>query len=335
MTTEAPDGYTVRRFQPADAPGVTELVRRVYADTYVHPELYHPEELVLLNQTGENVSIVALDANGQVVGHYALLNHEHGPIAECGEAMVLPEHRAHHLLHRMRGVLEEEAVRLGLRGIFGQTVTVHVFSQKAVEAFGSIPCAMLLGLGPKSTKIGPEPLTQRLSAVLHFKYLQLPAAPLPVFAPEEHREMLGRIYRELGLEVEFRQGPAGTGPGELHAEFSPVTLAGTVRVDRVGADSAAAVARARRQLCEQSGAEVVHLDLPLSDPGTPDLCAAAESAGFFVTGLGPLFTRNGDTLRMQFVNVDLDLARLQIASPFARELLDYVAEQRQRVTGKS
>src|SRR5260370_665899 len=58
-------GYSVRRFLPEDAAGVTACVCCVYGDTYGHKELYHAEQLLRLNETGELVSVVALESGGQ------------------------------------------------------------------------------------------------------------------------------------------------------------------------------------------------------------------------------------------------------------------------------
>src|SRR5262245_17009966 len=120
METIAP-GYTIRRFRPEDAAGVTECVRKVYGGTYlVHPELYHPEQVVRLNERGQLVSLVALAPDGSVGGHYAIERPDLGPIGETGEAIVLPEHRHHHLLERMPAHLIDHRRRLGMAGPYAQ-----------------------------------------------------------------------------------------------------------------------------------------------------------------------------------------------------------------------
>jgi hypothetical protein len=111
--------------------------------------------------------------------------------------------------------------------------------------------------------------------------------------------------------------------------------AGVIRVRRVGADTAAEVRRARQDLCESAAAEVVFLELPLAQAGTPALCEAAEDDGFFFSALGPRFAADGDALRMQYLNCDVDVTSLQVFSPFGRELLDYVAAERARVSARS
>jgi hypothetical protein len=74
-------------------------------------------------------------------------------------------------------------------------------------------------------------------------------------------------------------------------------------------------------------------ELPLGDAGTPSLCEEAEGLGFFFAGIGPYFFADGDALRMQRLAGDLDTSVLEIENAFARDLLRYIEEERQRVSG--
>lgn len=326
-----PADYVIRRLTPADAAGVAACVRGVYGDSYIiHTELYHPEEIVALNQSGRLVSVVALDAAGRVVGHYALERPDpEGRAAESGEAMVLPEHQHHHLLERMRVRLEEEGQRLGLSGIFGRTVTNHVYSQKAVERFGERPCGVSLGRTPKSFRNMDVDLPQRMSIIFYFKYLRRPER-LTLHVPDRHRALCERVYAQLDVPVTFSEPEPLAGRGRLDAAYEATLGRASLRARRVGTDTADAVAKARAQAA-RAGAEVVFLDLPLSQPATPAACAAAEAEGFFFCGFGPEYLPEGDALRMQWLGVPIDPSLLQIENPFARELLVYVEGQRQRV----
>jgi hypothetical protein len=313
---------------PADADGVVACVRAVYGDTYIiHTELYHIEQILKLNESGRLISIVALSAPGHVVGHYALERHDFGsPVAESGEAMVLPEHQHHHLLERMRTLLEEEGRRLGLRGIFGRTVTNHVYSQKAVERFGEQPCGVGLGRTPKSFRNMSQALPQRMSIVFYFKYLDGPA-PASLFLPERHQPIARRIFTQFDVPLEFGRSQPLQGQGDLDVAYEEELLRATFRVRRTGEDLPTQIASAKRQVCA-SGAEVIFLELPLADPAAPALCESAEDQGFFFCGIAPQLLPQGDALRMQWLGVNLDLSLLQIENPFARELLAYAAAER-------
>lgn len=328
--------YTICLLRREHALGVSRCIYRVYGNTYIHEDCYYPERILRLNDTGELVSIVALDETGDVVGHYALERPGLTPVAERGIAVVSPSHRGRDLMGRMRVLLEEEARRLGLVGVYSVAVAKHVFSQRVNESFGSDVCGLLLGGGPshqvfkKIAIAGGRP--ERVSYVLYYTYVRKPERAA-VYAPEHHQDVLRQVYSRLEVPVEFRAPAPPAGEGDLAMDYRQTLEVGTIRVLRVGEDTAAEVARARRDLCEQAGAEAVELHLPLAQPGTPELCRAAEEEGFFFAGLGPSFLPDGDALILQYLAVPLDTSLLQLASPLARDLLGYIEQERARVGG--
>lgn len=322
-------GCTIRRFRSEDAAGVTRLVEGVYGDSYYPRDLYSPDEIVRLNQAEKLVSVVALDSAGQVIGHYALERPDLGVVAEASDAIVAVGYRHHHLLEEMRPALREEAKRLGLTGLVGYPVTNHLFSQKAEDHFGSHPCGVALGLWPRSFHNMPEPLTQRMSFVIYFDYVSPATHVVHVAAP--HREMIARIYQQYGICHELCEIASRVETGDIVLEQEPELQTGTIRVRRAGADTAAAVRQACEKLCDGCGAKAVTLELPLVQPETAEVCRAVEEQGFFFSGLGPAFAADGDALLMQFLAEDLDLSLIEIENPFAKELLAYVARERERV----
>ena len=326
--------YITRRLTPEDALQVPELATRVNGPGYIHAEVYHPEELLELNQTGRLVSVVALHGEHGLVGHSALERPDLGPIAEAGEAMVLPEHRHHHLLDRMKVELDAEARKLGLAGFFGDAVTHHVFSQRTEERFHGRPTALLLGASPASAHQLEGVYPQRVSLLSYFTYLCSPGSTT-AHLPEHHHEMVGRIYDLLGRKVEFRVAPAPMGPTKLASKYDPATQKATVKVLEPGADSALQIDDARHGLLNNFGAEVIYLELPLEHPGSAGVCVEAERLGFFFSGIAPQPPGSGDWLRLQFPKTALDLALLQIEGAFARELLAYVAGERDRLRHKN
>ena len=325
--------YAVRRFGPEDATQVSQCVYRVYGYTYPNEDLYYPERLVHLNQSGELVSVVALDGEGRVVGYYALERPRLGPVAESGQAVVAPGHRGRRLMERMRTCLEQEALGAGLVGLFGQPVTSHTFSQKVNEDFGSTACGVTLGLVPRSftyRKTDFAVLEQRESTMLYFKYLRSPEKA-ELCAPERHRAILTRVYAALSVPIEFHGASTPEGRGEAEVSYNHSWGFGTIRVGRVGADTAAVVDLAHQNLLAIAGAEAVYLELPLAQAATPSVCEAAEASGFFFAGVGPSCAGDGDALRLQSLGVRIDLGRLKVFSALGQELLAYVGAERERV----
>lgn len=327
--------YTVRRLCAQDAQGVVDCVRRVYGDSYiVHTELYHAEKIVALNESGQLVSIVALNNDDEIVGHYALERPDlRLRVAESGEAMVLPEHQHHHLLENMRVVLEGEAGRLGLGGIFGRTVTNHVFSQKMVERFGERPCGVSLGEVPRTFHNMSQALSQRMSCVFYFKYLGA-VDSVRIHVPQRHHDICRQIYEQFQVRIEPGTSQFIPESGEFAVDHHPQLKQAAILVRRVGKDTVERVRVAHRDLCDGQQVEVTYLELPLTEAGTPEVCQAFEDEGFFFSGVAPLYFPDGDVLRLQFLNVDLDTSLLQIESPFARFLLQYVDQERRRIRGE-
>ena len=142
---------------------------------------------------------------------------------------------------------------------------------------------------------------------------------------------MDKIYENLGVTWEFLEPSGALGHGEVTVHYARETGTGTIQVNRIGMDTLPEIEQAQRDLCDLAGAAVVGLNLPLAQGTTPFLADGAEALGFFFSGLLPYDAPDGDFLRMQYLKAPLDLERIHLASPFARELMAYVLEDRERV----
>jgi anti-sigma regulatory factor (Ser/Thr protein kinase) len=330
--------YEVRRMQPEDALGICRCIYRVYGNTYMHEACYYPERMIHQNETGELASVVAVAADGEIVGHYALERPGLTRVAERGMAVVSPLHRGRDLMGRMRVAIEDEARRLGLVGVYSVAVTTHVYSQKVNEEFGSRVCGVYFGGGPRSMvfkKIHDGPLPQRVSWVIYHTYVQPPERE-PVYAPARHRAVIERIYQELQAPAEFRDEIPGweaeAESGRMDVSYHVQMDSGMIKVREIGQDTDAELRRATHDLFRVTGAEQISLELPLAHPGTPWLARQAEGVGFFFCGIGPGVADEGDALLLQCLAEPLDPARIQVANAFAKELVEYIAQDRERVS---
>jgi len=186
-----------------------------------------------------------------------------------------------------------------------------------------------LGLWPETFHNMPEDLTQRMSFVIYFKYLNPPARLVHVAT--RHRDMIARIYQQYGIAVDLLAPAPAAGPGDISVEYEAAVETGTIRVRRAGADTFAAIRDAYADLIGQFSAKCLTLELPLAQAATADLCQRAEEIGFYFCGLGPAFAGDGDVLLLQLPVEDIDLNLLQIDHPFSKEILGYVGSERDRV----
>ncbi len=325
--------YEVRRLTAQDAAAIPELTTRVNGPDYIHREVYHPERLLALNQSGRLTSVVAVHRGKEVVGHAALERPDPEAYAESGEAMVLPEHRHHHLLDRMKAMLDDQGREIGLVGIFGNAVTHHTFSQLTEERAKAQPTAILLGSSPAAAHQLKD-FPQRVSLVTYFKYTSIPG-PAMIHVPSRHREFAQRIFKGVGRQVDFPESQSSmqsTGEGQVVSSYDTQLKQGNIKVTGGGGDVTIRIRDAQEALLAR-GAEVVFAELPLQQPSAIALCDELEQDGFFFCGFKPRDPQTEDKLLLQKLMVPLDPALVQLASNFARELLDYIAAERTRVSG--
>ncbi len=333
MHLAPPQTYTIRLLRPEDAIGVVRCVFQTYGYTYPSPDIYYPQRIVELNNRGVLISAVAVsDLTGEVVGHCSLQRYGSGPFAENGQGVVAHAHRGRALAARLIKLLDEEAPRVGLRCLVGHEVTNHPAMQILTSRAGYKPCAIVLGSLPATTnfKKMTEVLPQRESCSVSLKIL-VPPEPTVICAPSHHRNMLERIYASLEKPVTFQTLPSPSGAGEIAVEPNRLWGIGDIHVRRIGTDTPADIRRCLRDLCEISDAEVVYLELPLDQGGIDDICRSAEADGFFFVGLGPSSVTGGESLYLQYLNTEIDFTHIQIATSMGREILEYVAQERQRV----
>ncbi|MDD2903967.1 MAG: GNAT family N-acetyltransferase [Syntrophales bacterium] len=339
----APGNYAIRLLRPGDGIHVARLMYRVYGYSYSNEDFYYPERLDHDLATGRHVGVVAVAGDGEIAGHSGVERPDLGPLAELGQLAVAPAHRGQGLRKLMGDLLQEEIKRLGLVGLFAEAVTIHTISQEGSDSRGLHATGIKLldwqahfktlqRRRPPSSQWEKEadPGLQRETMVFYFKYLA-PGDRIAVCAPSRHREILAKIYGNLGVELHFLEPSGPPGHGELQVHYDQATGVGIIRVNRIGIDTLPEIYQARRDLSEMVGAKVVGLCLPLAQGGTPFLCEAAEEDGFFFSGVLPHFAPDGDFLRLQYLNTELDPERIHLSSPFAKELLTYVLQEKERV----
>jgi serine/threonine-protein kinase RsbW len=337
----APPGeYEYRLMEPNDAVEIARCIYKTYGYTYPGENIYFPERVMTMNQSGEMISAVAVTDAGQVIGHCALSGPTGDRVMEVGQAVVVPAHRGRGVIKKLSDLLMQEARQRGLAGLFAHAVTIHPFSQRVILKYGFRESAILLGYAHRHVQMkefADQELPQRETVV--YGYQPLAEEPrCPVYPPIHHRSIIARIYRNLGLERElvFSQesdlgSEAGLMPPKVpHFDLSTKMVSalgfGVAEVSSYGPGIEQEVKNKLRDLCHE-GIAVVYLNLPIGEPQTSALCQRFEEFGFFFSGIQPR-PDGKDLLCLQYLNgprIDYDL--LQIYSDFGKELVEYVREQ--------
>ena len=324
--------YTVRRMRKGEGIEISQLIYKAYGGTYFNSDVYYPERVEALNVKGAVLSFVALAEDGRVAGHYALERNADGPVAEGGEAVVDPAHRGRKLLERMKETALHEASRIGLAGVYADAVTIHPYAQKSNVHFGARLACADLGIAPRNEHFlglsGDQP--QRISCLLYYLHLG-ELEQRNVYVPSRHRPIMEEIYRNLGFPVAFGEELVPEGRGNCSVSVDSGAAKASIRVGRVGADTARTVRHARRELTEHSHAEVVFIDMPLTDPATPYAVEALEEYGFSFAGVAPHFSKSGDILRLVYLTEPLHRKHIVTYEDFAGRLVEYALSEQERV----
>ncbi|WP_045218241.1 GNAT family N-acetyltransferase [Desulfonatronum thioautotrophicum] len=328
--------YTVRRFQPQDALGVTECFRETYGASYPVTDQYDPRLVIAQNRTGRHLAAVAVtDQTGEVVGHCSVQCRFPWPVGECGQIMVKRGHQGRSLAVRMGQFLEQEALGIGLRCLVTYEVTSHKATQLIAHRAQFRPCGLILGAMPATmdfqTLTGA--VSQRESCMVSFKYLIAPR-PAVVHVPAHHQKMIARIYFGLGKTVTYHPPSPVSDWGETVVRVSRTWETAEILVRRIGKNSPAEIRAHLRDLLAGGVAQVVYLEIPLDQTGGDLVCREAEQLGFFFAGLGPSSTTQGEALILQYLKTELDLSRLRVVTPMGREILGYVTREQERVVAK-
>jgi len=326
----------VRQMKPADAAEVSKAIYKTYGYTYPHDYVYYPDKIIALNESGRIFAAVAISGDNEIAGYGIFKTWQENPqIVEMAQGVIKPEFRALGCFRNITRYLLDEAKSRGIKGAFGEAVTNHTVSQHTVHGFGFKDCALRLATIPPNTyfKGMNGKITYRVSMLVNFLYLQLPAAQtVKLHAPPRHKDMLAALYKELGVSPEMNKTlPAGAqkaaGASVIKIkQVESMSYVGII-IDHYGENIVSELSTRLKEICLQKN-EIINLYLNLSDPLTGNYAVQFEKLGFFFSGLLPCGFSNGDALILQYLNnVPIDYDVIQVESAIARKLLSYVRKQ--------
>ncbi len=321
----------IRLMRPEEAAEVSRCIYRTYRYTYLKEDLYFPERIEAMNRDGKMVSTVAVTAEGEVAGHFAIMPRPNKKVAEIGVAVVMPRYRGRGIMKKMLTFLIDEARRRSLYALYGNAFTIHALSQRANLKFGFNETALQLGwIPPGSIKVIKERGLKGAGNILtFFNYLQ-DTTPYPVFIPRRYKKILDRIYSGLGLQRVLETPlPVSMSvlphESEINLKIKASHRTAVITVKKFGKDF---LQRLQTKVTELSKRHfnALYIDLELKDPFTPEAVLMAEDLGFFFSGLLPDYS-DGDIFRLQRYETEIIYDEVHTSSVFGGELVDYIKSQ--------
>ena len=332
--------YDVRRMRSEEAIEVSKCAYKSHGYTFFDDNIYFPERLAELNRSEELISMVAVTKDGVFMGHAALhYPHVGAKIAELTYAFVNMEYRGQGCVTRLTEQLFNMEKKYPLTGVYVNSVTNHLFTQKVVVKYGINDCGVYLAASPGTwvfRGISGES-KQRLSVILSFKYLSAPRQ-MTIYPPAKHRDMVEKLYKNIGAAHNFA-APKEDRSSEIPEKASLRTdvysseECAEIWVEQSGKDLIRQAKAALHDLCvKQLGAIYIYLNL--EDPAVYFLAPELEKLGFFFSGILPQ-TDIGDTLVLQYLNnVEMDYSQIQVLTDIGKELLEYIKERDPNISGQ-
>lgn len=321
---------TFRFLEPDEGALLSEAIRVAYGESYDVRWVYDTEEVSRRLAEGTYVSCVAETPQGELLCHEGMSLAAAGDaVGHSGQAVTMPAARGQHLFTRTKRFLMDWAAGRGLAGMYSEATAAHPYSQRANIELGAHETGFLLGWIPESVSndAAGEGRRGRQSAALFYTKLN-DGHERPVYAPERHREIVGRTLELCELRGTLAEPPAGAAleeRTEMHVAVDADHNLALIAVEAPGADLEAAVAAERHHLFHRLGLDAVYLDLPLDDPATALLADDLERLGVSYSGVFPNSRCDGDVLRMQSLHrARIKADDVSVASEHGRELLDYV-----------
>src|SRR5262244_4623559 len=137
---------SVRAMTAEDAVAVARCTYAVYGYSVPDEFLYFPDRIKEMLAGGLLEVCVGVTPDGEIVACLTReLERPGGAVGYLGEGMVDPRFRGHGLMERLLTFVMERATAQGLRGLYGEAVTVHTYSQKSNLALGFSETGIELG----------------------------------------------------------------------------------------------------------------------------------------------------------------------------------------------
>ncbi len=325
----------IRMMRPEESTALSRAVYRSYGYSYDWDDIYYPERIRELQESGLMRSCVVVSTEDEIVGHLAVtVEHPDSPVGEAGQAVVDPRFRGHQLFEKMKTFLADESRSRGMYGLYSEATAVHPYSQKGNLHLGARETGYLLGYIPASVsykEIGGERAGRRGSAAL--MYLRVNEEPeRDIYPPARYRDVIRRLVEHNGL----RRNIVDDSDPKMEVTSSRMSVnvrrdhnLAFLRVIEPGADLRELVRLRLRELCLHR-IDCVYVDLPLSHPSTREAGDSLKELGFFFGCIVPE-AGEGDILRLQYLNnVEIEPGDVRTASNFGQEILEMIFEDYKR-----
>ncbi|MEI8058431.1 MAG: hypothetical protein WCI29_13620 [Actinomycetes bacterium] len=294
---------SLRSLEVGDAAALTRAIYRCYGWTYPHPDLYYPERIAAGITSGRRIGEVAVTADGEIAAHWGALFLT-PTIVESGLALTDPRFRRRGLAKELDQRVDARLVTSAATACVMNPVLTHTATQALVLEMGNVFVGTYLSYGMPVDQVGITSgvLRERRSLPLAYRTVK-PLTPATVWVPSPYESFVHAVIdgtdwpRDFGMA---QRAPKVATETVLATKLDSFNRRGEIEVRVLGQDLVDAVDAALLAL-RGSGAEVVHVFLPVNDPALPTLGEGLTELGLAFGAIIPEFTAQGDALVLQWL----------------------------------
>lgn len=311
----------------SDFKKVSKVVYKVYGDTYPYKTVYNPRENCNCYLSGKSSSYIAVD-KWRLLGHVALIKDRDKNICEMATAFVNPKYRGNGILMELVMKIMKDCSYRGDAGVYVNSVCGHTYSQRVACKAGMSECAIMLKkMVPLNFKSIDGQWFERESLVTSFKYLK-DVKEKDFYLCRKHRKIVGEIYDELGVKVNFIDDKSKDGVQYLNSKIDVEMLedeSASIKIIEAGVDVISKVIECLNHLVQENTKAIV-IVMRLHERSTKYLSKELEKYGVFFSGILP-GDDDEDVLLMQYVTEDINYDKVKLLSNNGKRLLEYIKEQ--------
>ncbi|HPZ10207.1 MAG TPA: ATP-binding protein [Candidatus Eremiobacteraeota bacterium] len=314
---------SIRFMEPHEGIALAKCFYHVYGSTYLN-YIDYPEKIKDLLEEGLQKSIVAVNEEGEILGYGGIKKEKpDSTTGELGRIIICPGYPEEKLIENILKKCIDYAEDTGIYGMYNETFSEDISSQKANLASGGIETGISVGYSDSLLK------KKNRSGVIMY-YIKVNEEPERiVYPPFEHTTIVKKIYNlgKFRRILKKSMGRAALVNMSDHALVDVKVYSDSgyavMHVSQYGTDLGDLVRFRLKELC-QNNIDCIYIDLPLSDPATCTFCSSLEYLGFFFAGIIPE-VYNGDILRLQYLNnVTIEKEKVLLLSDFGKELFNYI-----------
>lgn len=301
-----PSFFALRALQASDAIYLARLMHQNYGYSYVNPDLYIAERIRLRHSDGRLTSMVAVDAEQNLIGHCALMKSDaESDVVELGAAVVSPTKQGLGIFNILWQSLEDQLPFRQEKVACVHAVTCHPFTQKIVLKHGYVMSALLLGYTPTSIqfKSVQNQNTEERGSVYYCAKLLQPVAALRVYLPPTEQNLVLKMAEQLQMPLvpqpiddEYVDVAETSLQYHIEASLQVAFLSVTAWAE----DGGFQLKKQWKYLC-RARVDVIYATIDLTQAHAPAVVKRLVDLGFISGGFAPYMPYPA-TLLLQYIN---------------------------------